>query len=90
MTEAAERGIDEPAGRVPIGDIARVGDRLATGFDDRGDDFLGGIGRAAPSPDISPPRSLTTTSAPSAASASAWERPMPRPAPVTTATLPSS
>ena len=38
----------------------------------------------------SPPRSFTTTAAPSAASSSASARPMPRPAPVTIATLPSN
>src|SRR4051812_14344384 len=37
----------------------------------------------------SPSTSLTTTRAPSAASASAWARPIPRAAPVTTHTRPS-
>src|SRR5207247_944908 len=46
--------------------------------------------REAPRPSTSAPRSLTTTAAPSAASSSAMARPMPRPAPVTTAALPSS
>src|SRR3954468_14779602 len=43
----------------------------------------------APSPLTVPPRSLTTTFAPSAASVIASARPMPPPAPVTTATRPS-
>src|SRR5438309_3995447 len=38
----------------------------------------------------SPPRSLTTTRAPRRASSSAWQRPSPRPAPVTIATSPSN
>src|SRR6266550_5580578 len=46
--------------------------------------------REAPRPSTSAPRSFTTTAAPSAASSSAIARPMPRPAPVTTAALPSS
>src|SRR5688572_17195249 len=45
--------------------------------------------RSAPVPSGSPPRSLTTTLAPWLASMSACSRPMPRPAPVTTATRPS-
>ena len=44
----------------------------------------------APSPRSLPPRSLTTTLAPCWASSIAWPRPMPWPAPVTIATLPSS
>ena len=40
-------------------------------------------------PSTDPPRSLTTTLAPRAASSSAWQRPRPPPAPVTMATLPS-
>src|SRR6266511_1685303 len=44
---------------------------------------------SAPSPVSVAPRSLTTTFAPARASASACSRPMPRPAPVTIATLPS-
>src|SRR5438477_2166180 len=43
-----------------------------------------------PSPCMSPPRSLTTTRAPSLAKRSACSRPRPRPAPVMIATLPSS
>src|SRR5262249_54427172 len=43
---------------------------------------------SAPSPAIPAPRSLTTTFAPAEARASACERPIPRPAPVTIATLP--
>src|SRR5258706_10814718 len=42
-----------------------------------------------PSPCMSPPRSLTTTLAPSRAYASACSRPMPRPEPVTITTRPS-
>ena len=42
--------------------------------------------RSAPCPDSSPPRSLTTTFAPSLASISACSRPIPLPAPVTIAT----
>ena len=43
-----------------------------------------------PLPSVAVPMSLTTTCAPSAASNRACDRPMPRPAPVTIATLPSS
>src|SRR5262245_3047731 len=43
-----------------------------------------------PSPSAAPPRSLTTTLAPSAAASNAISRPMPRPAPVMTMTLPST
>src|SRR5437773_2747998 len=46
--------------------------------------------RSAPSPCMSPPRSLTTTLAPSCANSSACSRPRPRPAPVMMATRPSS
>ncbi len=42
-----------------------------------------------PLPSRAPPRSLTTTFAPRAASASAWDLPRPLPAPVTIATFPS-
>src|SRR5690242_2988337 len=42
-----------------------------------------------PVPSTAPPRSLTTTCAPRRASSSAWLRPSPPPAPVTTATRPS-
>ena len=45
---------------------------------------------SAPVPSGLPPRSLTTTLAPSAANSSACSRPMPLPAPVITATRPSS
>src|ERR1700722_20728362 len=45
---------------------------------------------SAPSPALLPPRSLTTTLAPSLANSSACSRPMPRPAPVMTATRPSN
>jgi hypothetical protein len=48
-----------------------------------------GAAASAPDPGIDPTRSLTTTWAPPAASRRAWARPMPRPAPVTTATRPS-
>src|SRR5947209_14840261 len=44
---------------------------------------------SSPTPLTSPPRSLTTTLAPWRASDSACSRPMPRPAPVTSATRPS-
>src|SRR5262249_37856940 len=43
-----------------------------------------------PLPSKPPPRSLTTTAAPCLARRSASSRPIPRPAPVTSATLPSS
>src|SRR5689334_15877241 len=45
---------------------------------------------SAPSPSADPPRSFTTTLAPSAAARREISRPMPRPAPVTTITLPST
>src|ERR1700722_9196503 len=44
----------------------------------------------APVPSTSMPRSFTTTLAPREARSWAWARPIPRPAPVTTATLPSN
>src|ERR1700692_3173711 len=50
----------------------------------------GAVPVSAPSPSLLPPRSLTTTLAPSLANSSACSRPMPRPAPVMTATRPSS
>ena len=40
-----KRGGDQPACAVPIGDVARVGDRLPAGFDDRGDDLFSRMGR---------------------------------------------
>src|ERR1700759_1912564 len=43
-----------------------------------------------PEPSAAPPGSFTTTLAPSAAQSSAISRPMPRPAPVTMMTFPSS
>src|SRR2546423_6201026 len=46
--------------------------------------------RSSPVPSMAPPRSLTTTLAPSWANKSACSRPMPRPAPVMMATRPSS
>src|ERR1700749_2226626 len=46
--------------------------------------------RPPPSPDTDDPRSFTTTVAPWAASSRACARPIPWPAPVTRATLPSS
>src|SRR5581483_2647796 len=45
---------------------------------------------SVPDPSLATPRSLTTTSAPSFANSSACSRPMPPPAPVMTATRPSS
>src|SRR4029079_1622579 len=45
---------------------------------------------SAPAPSLAPPRSLTTTIAPSAANSRACSRPRPRPAPVMIATRPSS
>ena len=45
---------------------------------------------SCPDPSISAPRSLTTTAAPSLASSVATDLPIPRPAPVTIATRPSS
>ena len=45
---------------------------------------------SSPDPWSDPPRSLTTTLAPSAANSSAYSRPMPRPAPVMMAIRPSS
>ncbi len=43
-----------------------------------------------PVPSRAPPRSFTTTFAPRAAKAKAWDRPRPLPAPVTMATFPSN
>src|SRR4051794_23133975 len=45
---------------------------------------------SVPVPSLAPPRSLTTTRAPSRANSSACSRPIPRPAPVMIATRPSS
>src|SRR3954453_883398 len=45
---------------------------------------------SVPAPSLAPPRSLTTTRAPSRANSSACSRPIPRPAPVMIATRPSS
>ena len=45
---------------------------------------------SCPEPSIATPRSLTTTEAPSLASSRATDLPIPRPAPVTIATRPSS
>src|SRR5436309_263452 len=45
--------------------------------------------RSSPVPSMAPPRSFTTTLAPSWANSSACSRPMPRPAPVMMATRPS-
>ena len=45
---------------------------------------------SVPEPSTATPRSLTTTDAPSLASSLATDAPMPRPAPVTIATRPSS
>ena len=49
----------------------------------------GSLASPGASPVTLPPKSLITTRAPAAASASAWQRPSPRPAPVTMAILPS-
>ena len=45
---------------------------------------------SCPEPSTAAPRSLTTTEAPSVASSLATDLPIPRPAPVTIATRPSS
>src|ERR1700730_16765931 len=49
--------------------------------------FWAGVGLPPPSPSAVPPRSFTTTLAPSLAAKSAISRPMPPPAPVTSTTL---
>ena len=70
------------------GDRVVVADRLAAGPLDFRDDLVRDL--RAPVPSVLTPRSLTTTFAPSLANISAISRPMPRPAPVTIATLPAS
>src|SRR5882672_1526247 len=52
--------------------------------------FCAGVVLPAPSPSTAPPKSLTTTLAPSRAASSAISRPMPPPAPVTRTVLPCS
>ena len=86
LAERVDRGLDD---LVAVLDRVVVGDRLAAGGLDLGDDLVGGDADL-PSPVKLPPRSLTTTFAPRDASSSACERPRPPPAPVTIATLPSN
>ena len=52
--------------------------------------FCAGVVLPPPSPSTAPPRSFTTTEAPSRAASSAISRPMPPPAPVTRMDLPFS
>ena len=86
--ELLDRGVDERSAAVRCRHVAGVGDgrspaaAISAATADAGP-------ASAPSPSIEPPRSLTTTRAPRSASRRAWARPMPRPAPVTTATRPS-
>ena len=87
--ELVHRLLHHAPDRRQVGDALGVGDRLAAG----GADLLGHVlGRRRPSPRraTSPPRSLTTTFAPSRAAISAVSRPMPLPPPVTRTTFPSS
>ena len=76
-------------GALPAGDVVAVGDRLAAHRLDLGRPRVGRTLGVAAAAVTWPPTSLTTTLAPSDASIRACSRPMPRPAPVTIATLPS-
>ena len=87
--ELVDRLLDERFRAVPRRDVVGVGDGPAAGRHDLVDHLLGGPGIGALAR-VAPPRSLTTTLAPSSANSSACSRPMPRPAPVMTATRPSS
>ena len=58
--EVVERGGDQPAPGLPLGDVTGVGDRVTA----RGPDLLGHDLRGSaspPSPTSEPPKSLTTT-----------------------------
>jgi hypothetical protein len=68
-------------GAIPGGDIGAVGDRFSARLVDLGRDSL-------PWPASLPPKSFTTTFAPSVAANFAISEPTPRPAPVTMTTLP--
>ena len=78
VAERVDRGVDHALGAVPVGDVVAVGDGLAAGGGDLVDHLRGRrrVGAAAVG---LPPRSLTTTLAPSDASSRACSRPRPRP-----------
>ena len=86
--EGVERGRDDALGPGGLGDAVGLATALPPALLISSHDRLGGAA-SLPSPSALPPRSLTTTLPPSAAASSAISRPMPRPAPVTTTTLPS-
>ena len=90
VAERVDRRVDEPLGALPVGDVVAVGDGLAAQRLDLGSTTCRAAGlSSAPAPSFAPPRSLTTTLAPSAANSRACSRPSPRPAPVMIATRPS-
>ena len=86
-TEPVDGGVDDRLATLGAGDRVVRGNGDATGLLDLVDDLVGDAG-SAPSPDMVPPMSLTTTDAPRRARSSAYRRPRPRPAPVTITTWP--
>ena len=90
LAERVDRGLDQALAALPVGAAVGVRHRLAAHRLDLLDHLLRGTGVGARRRPRAPPRSLTTTLAPSRAKSSACSRPIPRPAPVMTATRPSS
>ena len=88
---ACKRGAHRASGAL-LGARGRRGRRVAwpPAAMDRVDHLVGRRPASAPVPNSSVPASATTTRAPRAASSSAWHRPMPRPAPVTSTTRSSN
>ena len=76
IAEGLDRGVDEPLAALPVADVVGVGHRLAARRPDLVDHLLGRRAIVA-RPSTAPPRSLTTTWAPSAANSSACSRPIP-------------
>jgi hypothetical protein len=90
LAEIIERALDDAFGGLEIADALEARDRLAAEAE-RISLITSSAGeRDWPVPSKWPPRSLTTTLAPCLASNNASSRPIPRPAPVTIATFPSS
>ena len=88
--EAFQCRADERVGTLDRRHVMAVGDRRASRARRSARRRTRRARHRRRSPAIEPPRSLTTTLAPRSASSMAWARPMPRPAPVTTATRPSN
>ena len=65
-TEGLDRLVDERLGAGPVAAVVVVGDGLAAGVGDLVDDLLRRALCPRPRPSAAPPRSLTTTAAPSA------------------------